>query len=37
MFSKEIQIEAVSMYLKGVPPVEIRRKFGIKAHSTLEI
>ncbi|MBC6499693.1 FeoA domain-containing protein [Weissella confusa] len=26
MFSKEIQIEAVSMYLKGVPPVEIRRK-----------
>ena len=37
MFSKEIQIEAVSMYLKGVPPVAIRQKFGIKAHSTLEI
>lgn len=37
MFSKEIQIEAVSMYLKGVPPIEIRKKFGIKAHSTLEI
>ncbi|MFR4252885.1 MAG: helix-turn-helix domain-containing protein [Weissella confusa] len=37
MFSKEIQIEAVSMYLKGVPTVEIRRKFRIKAHSTLEI
>ncbi len=37
MFSKEIQIEAVSMYLKGVPPIAIRQKFGIKAHSTLEI
>ncbi|QIE77808.1 hypothetical protein [Weissella confusa] len=37
MFSKEIQIEAVSMYLKGVPPVAIRQKFGIKAHSTLEM
>ncbi|MEW2976977.1 hypothetical protein AB0996_08440, partial [Weissella confusa] len=26
MFSKEIQIEAVSLYLKGVPTVEIRKK-----------
>ncbi|MCW0926159.1 MULTISPECIES: transposase [Weissella] len=37
MFSKEIQIEAVSLYLKGVPTVEIRKKFGIKGSSTLGI
>ncbi|WP_199413353.1 transposase [Weissella confusa] len=37
MFSKEIQIETVSLYLKGVPTVEIRKKFGIKGSSTLGI
>ena len=35
MFSKEVQIEAVSMYLKGVPPIEIRRKFAIKGEATI--
>ena len=37
MFSKEIQIEAVCLYLKGVPTVEIRKKFGIKGSATLGI
>ena len=37
MFSKEIQIEAVSLYLKGVPTVIIRKKFGIKGSATLGI
>lgn len=35
MFSKEVQLEAVSMYLKGVPPNQIRRKFGIKGAPTI--
>jgi len=30
MFSKEVQLEEISMYLKGVPPHQIRRRFGIK-------
>jgi hypothetical protein len=30
MFSKEVQLEEISMYLKGVPPNHIWRKFGIK-------
>ncbi|MBV3361755.1 transposase, partial [Bifidobacterium breve] len=34
---KEIQIEAVCLYLKGVPTVEIRKKFGIKGSATLGI
>ena len=37
MFSKEIPIEAVSLYLKGVPTVIIRKKFGIKGSATLGI
>ncbi|APS42843.1 hypothetical protein FOL01_1984 [Weissella jogaejeotgali] len=28
MFSKEVQIEAVTMYLQGIPPYKIRKKFG---------
>ncbi|WP_258088579.1 hypothetical protein [Weissella fangxianensis] len=30
MFSKEVQLEAVTMYLKGVPTSEIQKKFNIK-------
>ncbi|MDU2155026.1 transposase, partial [Veillonella sp.] len=37
IFSKEIPIEAVSLYLKGVPTVIIRKKFGIKGSATLGI
>ncbi|WP_270309365.1 transposase [Weissella confusa] len=37
MFSKEIQLEAVEMYLKGVSTGEIRKKFGIKGSATLGI
>lgn len=37
MFSKEIQLEAVEMYLKGVSTGEIRKKFGIKGAATLGI
>ena len=36
MFSKEIQLEAVEMYLKGVSTGEIRKKFGIKGPQPLE-
>jgi hypothetical protein len=35
MFSKEVQLEEISMYLKGVPPNQIRRKFGIKGAPTI--
>ena len=37
MFSKEIQIEAVSLYLKGVPTVIIRKKFEIKGSGTTSL
>lgn len=37
MFSKEIQIEAVSLYLKGVPTVIIRKKFEIKGSGTTSV
>ena len=35
MFSKEVQIEAVTMYLQGIPPYKIRKKFGIKGTDTI--
>ncbi|TGE71820.1 hypothetical protein C6P10_10940 [Weissella confusa] len=35
MFSKDVQLEEVSMYLKGVPPNQIWRKFGIKGAPTI--
>ena len=35
MFSKEVQIEAVTMYLQGIPPYKIREKFGIKGTDTI--
>lgn len=35
MFSKEVQIEAVTMYLQGISPYKIREKFGIKESATI--
>ena len=35
MFSKEVQIEAVTMYLQCIPPYKIRKKFGIKGINTI--
>ena len=35
MFSKEVQLEAVALYLQGVSPSEIRQKFGIKGQATI--
>ena len=35
MFSKETQIEAVTMYLKGVPTSKMQKQFGIKGSATI--
>ena len=31
MLSKEVKIEAATMYLQGVPPYKIRNEFDIKS------
>src|SRR5699024_6967700 len=36
MFSKEIQIEEVTMYLQGIPHYKKRKKFGIKGTDTIQ-
>ena len=35
MYSKEIQMEAYSLYFQGMPPIEIRKKLGIKGRNTI--
>ena len=37
MFSKETQIEAVTMYLTGMPTSKIQKQFGIKSSATILI
>ncbi|WP_288571867.1 helix-turn-helix domain-containing protein [uncultured Weissella sp.] len=35
MFSKEVQLEVVEMYLKGFPTSKIKKKFHIKGSATI--
>lgn len=35
MFSKEIQLQAIQMYLDGVPTRHIQKEFNIKGSGTL--
>lgn len=35
MFSKEIQLQAINMYLNGVPTGQIQKEFNIKGSGTL--